>query len=172
MSFKGGNFSFRALTVQNWLRMGKYGTYLEFNTSQEAPKHCPTLDSPTQCFASAHFRSPPVRLQFASSSPPISLRLQFRCASIFRHWFLSSIETIFLKHISPRQSYCGPIEWSHSLQCWLFLQVHCVSMDYMASAGRRSCQGRTQCCELLTCVLVSPTPQVSTDHIDEAVDEE
>ena len=78
MSFKGGNFSFRALTVQNWLRMGKYGTYLEFNTSQEAPKHCPTLDSPTQCFASAHFRSPPVRLQFASSSPPISLRLRFR----------------------------------------------------------------------------------------------
>ena len=45
-------------------------------------------------------------------------------------------------------------------------------MDYMASAGRRSCQGRTQCCELLTCVLVSPTPQVSTDHIDEAVEEE
>ena len=36
------------------------------------------------------------RLQFASSSPPISLRLQFRCASIFHHWFLSSIETIFL----------------------------------------------------------------------------
>ena len=168
MSFKGGNFSFRALTVQNWLRMGKYGTYLEFNTSQEAPKHCPTLDSPTQCFASAHFRSPPVRLQFASdfAAPPISF------APIFHHWFLSNSETVFLKHISPRQSYCGPIEWSHSLQCWLFLQVHCVSMDYMASAGRRSCQGRTQCCELLTCVLVSPTPQVSTDHIDEAVDEE
>ena len=53
-------------------------TLLELNTSQEAPMHCPTLDSLTQCFASAHFRSPPVRLQFASSSPPISLRLQFR----------------------------------------------------------------------------------------------
>ena len=36
----------------------------------------------------------------------------------------------------------------------------------------RSCRGRTQYCELLTCVLVSPTPQVSNDHIDEAVDEE
>ena len=81
MSLKQGNFSFRARTAQNWLRMGKYGTYLEFNTSQEAPKHCPTFDSPTQCFASAHFRSPPVRLQFASSSPPV--RLRFRCASNF-----------------------------------------------------------------------------------------
>ena len=45
-------------------------------------------------------------------------------------------------------------------------------MDYMALAGWRSCQGRTQYCELLTCVLVSLTPQVSTDHIDEAVEEE
>ena len=42
----------------------------------------------------------------------------------------------------------------------------------MTLAERRSCQGRTQYCELLTCVLVSPTHQVSTDHIDEAVDEE
>ena len=68
MSFKGGNFSFQARTAQNWLRMVKYGTYLELNTSQEAPKHCPTFDSLTQCFASAHFRSPPVRLQFRSPS--------------------------------------------------------------------------------------------------------
>ena len=46
--------------------MGKYSTYLELNRSQDAPKHCPTFDSLTQCFASAHFRSPPVRLQFCS----------------------------------------------------------------------------------------------------------
>ena len=37
---------------------------------------------------------------------------------------------------------------------------------------RRGCQGRTQYYELLTCVLVSPTPQVPNNHIDEAVDEE
>ena len=71
---KGGIF-FQACTAQNWLRMVKYGTYLDLNTSQEAPKHCPTLDALTQCFASAHFRSPPVRLQFRSPSnfaaPPI-----------------------------------------------------------------------------------------------------
>ena len=35
-----------------------------------------------------------------------------------------------------------------------------------------SSQGCTKYCELLTCVLVSPTPQVSTDHIDSAFDEE
>ena len=35
MSLKQGNFSFRARTAQNWLWMGKYGTYLELNTSQE-----------------------------------------------------------------------------------------------------------------------------------------
>ena len=39
----------------------------------------------------------------------------------------------------------------------------------MTLAERRSCQGRTQYCELLTCVLVSPTPQVS---VDEAVDKD
>ena len=39
----------------------------------------------------------------------------------------------------------------------------------MALAGGRSCQGCTQYCELLTCVLVSPSPQVS---IDEAVDKD
>ena len=71
MSFKGGNFSFQARTAQNWLRMVKYGTYLELNRSQDAPMHCPTFDSLTQCFASAHFRSPPVRLQFGS--PPYSI---------------------------------------------------------------------------------------------------
>ena len=87
MSLKQGNFSFRARTAQNWLRMGKYGTYLECNTSQEAPKHCPTLDSPTQCFASAHFRSPPVRLQFASdfAAPPISLRLHIPSLISLQH---------------------------------------------------------------------------------------
>ena len=44
----------------------------------------------------------------------------------------------------------------------------------MALAGTWSCQGRTQYCELLTCVVVSLTPQVSTDHIGvaDAVDEE
>ena len=59
MSLKGGNFSFQARTDQNQPRMDKYGTYLDFNASQGAPKHCPTLDSLTQCFARAHFRSPP-----------------------------------------------------------------------------------------------------------------
>ena len=42
----------------------------------------------------------------------------------------------------------------------------------MTLAWKRSCQGCTQCCKLLTCVLVSPTPQVSADHIDDAVDED
>ena len=42
----------------------------------------------------------------------------------------------------------------------------------MTLAWKRSCQGCTQYCELLTCVLVSPTPQVSADHIDDAVDED
>ena len=43
-----------------------------------------------------------------------------------------------------------------------------------ALAGTWGCQGRTQYCELLTCVVVSLTPQVSTDHIGvaDAVDEE
>ena len=45
MSFKAGNFSFQACTAKNWLRMGKYGTYLELNASQGAPKHCQTFDS-------------------------------------------------------------------------------------------------------------------------------
>ena len=89
MSLKGGNFSFQARTDQNQPRMDKYGTYLDFNASQGAPKHCPTLDSLTQCFASAHFRSPPG----ASGSlrePPILF------ATIFHLWFLSNSETIFL----------------------------------------------------------------------------
>ena len=96
MSLKGGNFSFQARTDQNQPRMDKYGTYLDFNASQGAPKHCPTLDSLTQCFASAHFRSPPG----ASGSlrePPILF------ATIFHLWFLSNSETIFLQqwnHIS------------------------------------------------------------------------
>ena len=60
MSLKVGNFSFQAHTAQNWLRMGKYGIYLEFNRSQEAPKHCQTFDSLTQYCAGVHFRSPPV----------------------------------------------------------------------------------------------------------------
>ena len=64
MSLKQGNFSFCARTAHNWLRMGKYGTYLEFCRSHEAPKHCQTLDSPTQSCARAHFRSPPGRPQF------------------------------------------------------------------------------------------------------------
>ena len=64
MSLKAGNFSLQARTAQNRLRMGKYGTYLEFCRSHEAPKHCQTLDSPTQSCARAHFRSPPGRPQF------------------------------------------------------------------------------------------------------------
>ena len=64
MSLKQGNFSFRARTAHNWLRMGEYGTYLEFCRSHEAPKHWQTLDSPTQSCARAHFRSPPSRPQF------------------------------------------------------------------------------------------------------------
>ena len=51
MSLKQGNFSFRARTAQNWLRMGKYGIYLELNRSEEAPEHCQTLDSLIQCCA-------------------------------------------------------------------------------------------------------------------------
>ena len=38
MSLKAGNFSFQARIAQNRLRMGKYGTYLEFCRSHEAPK--------------------------------------------------------------------------------------------------------------------------------------
>ena len=45
MSIKAGNFPFQAWTAQNWLWMGKYGTYLELNASQGAPKHCQTFDS-------------------------------------------------------------------------------------------------------------------------------
>ena len=70
--------------------MGKYGTYLEFNRSQEAPKHCPTFDSLIQCCAIAHFRLPPVCPRFAPSLPPVWLPLHF-C-----HWFLSDGESIFL----------------------------------------------------------------------------
>ena len=65
MYLKRGNFSFQARTAQNQLRMGKYGTYLEFNRSQEAPKHCPTFDSLTQSCAIAHFRQPPGSPQVA-----------------------------------------------------------------------------------------------------------
>ena len=56
MSLKAGNFPFRACTAQNWLRMGKYGTYLEFCRSLEAPKHCQTFDSFTQFWTRAHLR--------------------------------------------------------------------------------------------------------------------
>ena len=35
MSLKAGNFYLQARTSQNQLKMGKYGTYLEFNRSQE-----------------------------------------------------------------------------------------------------------------------------------------
>ena len=71
MSLKQGNFSFRARTAHNWLRMGEYGTYLEFCRSEEAPRHCQTSDSPTQSCARAHFRSPPGRPQVAPRSPPV-----------------------------------------------------------------------------------------------------
>ena len=64
-------------------------------------------------------------------------------ATAFSHGFLCSSETIFLKQFF-----------------WL------------GELLRRGCQGRTQYYELLTCVLVSPTPQVPNNHIDEAVDEE
>ena len=37
MSLKAGDFSFQARTAENWLRMAKYGTYLEFNGYHEAP---------------------------------------------------------------------------------------------------------------------------------------
>ena len=90
MYLKRGNFSFQARTAQNQLRMGKYGTYLEFSRSQEAPKHCPTFDSLIQCCAIAHFRLPPVCPRFAPSLPPVWLPLHF-C-----HWFLSDGESIFL----------------------------------------------------------------------------
>ena len=82
MSLKLGNFSFRARTAQNWLRMGKYGTYLEFNRSQEAPKHCPTFDSLTQSCARAHFRLPPVCPRFAPSLPPVCPQFDWHCISV------------------------------------------------------------------------------------------
>ena len=66
MSLKAGNFSLQARTAQNWLRMGKYGTYLEWSWSQEAPEHCQTFDSLTQCYAGAHFRLPPICLPLHS----------------------------------------------------------------------------------------------------------
>ena len=96
MSLKGGNFSFQARTDQNQPRMDKYGTYLDFNASQGAPKHCPTLDSLTQCFARAHFRSPPGAsgsLQFCL--PPYSIS---DFSPTVKPYFSNS-ETTFLKHI-------------------------------------------------------------------------
>ena len=59
--------------------MGKYGTYLEFNGSHEAPKHRKTFGSITQFCARAHFRSPHIL-----------------SATIFQHGFLSNSEIIFL----------------------------------------------------------------------------
>ena len=91
MSLKQGNFSFRARTAHNWLRMGEYGTYLEFCRSHEAPKHCQTLDSPTQSCARAHFRSPPGRPQVAPRSPPVDCH----CNEIWIHC---------LKEISDRNA--------------------------------------------------------------------
>ena len=82
MYLKRGNFSFQARTAQNQLRMGKYGTYLEFNRSQEAPKHCPTFDSLIQCCAIAHFRLPPVCPRFAPSLPPVCPQFDCHCISV------------------------------------------------------------------------------------------
>ena len=79
MSLKAGNFYLQARTAQNQLRMGKYGTYLEFYRSQEAPKHCPTFDSLTQSCARAHFSLPPVCPRFAPSLPPVCP--QFDCTA-------------------------------------------------------------------------------------------
>ena len=89
MSLKLGNFSFRARTAQNWPRMGKYGTYLEFNRSQEAPKHCPTFDSLTQSCARAHFRLPPVCPQFAPSL--IATKFPSLISSVSESIFLSTV---------------------------------------------------------------------------------
>ena len=77
MSLKQGNFSFRARTAHNWLRMGEYGTYLEFCRSEEAPRHCQTSDSPTQSCARAHFRLPPVSPQLAPSLIAIAMKYGF-----------------------------------------------------------------------------------------------
>ena len=76
MSLKAGNFSLQARTAQNWLRMGKYGTYLEWSWSQEAPEHCQTSDSLTQCYAGAHFRLPPLRRQFVCHCIPSLISFQ------------------------------------------------------------------------------------------------
>ena len=95
MSLKQGNFSFRARTAHNWLRMGEYGTYLEFCRSHEAPKHCQTLDSPTQSCARAHFRSPPGRPQVAPRSPPGRPQFDCHCNEIWIHC---------LKEISDRNA--------------------------------------------------------------------
>ena len=95
MSLKVGNFSLQARTAQNRLRMGKYGTYLEFCRSHEAPKHCQTLDSPTQSCARAHFRSPPGRPQVAPRSPPGRPQFDCHCNEIWIHC---------LKEISDRNA--------------------------------------------------------------------
>ena len=147
MSLKLGNFCFWARTALNWLRMGKYGTYLEFYRSQEAPKHCPTFDSLTQSCARAHFRLPPVCPRFAPSLPPVCPQFDWHCISV----------TDFFQTVNP-------YFWNNSLgyhQC-------AASVPPISIIGR-SCQGCTQYCELLTCVLVSPTPQVS---VDKAVDKD
>ena len=68
---KGGICLFRLAQLKISYGWWSMAHYLELNRSQDAPKHCPTFDSLTQCFASANFRSPPVRLQFCL--PPYSI---------------------------------------------------------------------------------------------------
>ena len=82
--------------------MGKYGTYLEFNGSHEAPKHRKTFGSITQFCARTHFRSPHRSLTGASREPHGSLTgasqepHNLLAATIFQHGFLSNSEIIFL----------------------------------------------------------------------------
>ena len=79
-----GNVSLQARTAHNLLRMGKYGTYLELNRSEEAPEHCQTLDSLIQCCAWAHFRLPPCCRHVAAMLPPVWL--PFPSLISFRQW--------------------------------------------------------------------------------------
>ena len=99
MSIKAGNFPFQACTAQNWLWMGKYGTYLELNASQGAPKHCQTFDSFIQFWTRAHLRSPRGSLKGASKEPrnlltTILTEIWFHCWKeiLVEIWWLTNLE--------------------------------------------------------------------------------
>ena len=86
---KGGIFLFRLAQLKIGYGWWSMAHYLELNRSQDAPKHCPTFDSLTQCFANANFRSPPILF-----------------ATIFHHWFtLSCAAAYILCKVSEMSAY-------------------------------------------------------------------